>query len=92
MFLKFLKLTGNFLVMSNDITSLSSKGEYAKNSAVEPGVTFRIKIFIKSCLLQEIETISIILPDISQNKADQRHSFIHAIGKIKSNVKYIVRF
>ena len=73
--------------MSNDITSLSSKGEYV----VEPGVTFRIKIFIKSCLLREIETISIILLDISHNKADQRHSFIHAIGKIKSNVEYIVR-
>ena len=41
-----------------------------KNSAVEPDFSFWVKIFIKSYLVQELETISIILPDISQNKVD----------------------
>ena len=91
-FLKFLKLTVKFLLMSNDITSFWSKENYAKkNSAVEPDFSFWIKIFIKSYLLQELETISIILSDISQNKVDSV-TFVYTRNcKIKSNLKYIVR-
>ena len=57
--------------MSNDIANFWSKEQYAKkNSAVEADFSFWVKIFIKSYLVQELETISIILPDISQNKVD----------------------
>ena len=41
-----------------------------KKSSVETDFSFRIKIFIKSHLLQGLETISINLSDISQNEAD----------------------
>ena len=57
--------------MSNDIANFWSKEQYAKKySAVEADFSFWVKIFIKSYLVQELETISIILPDISQNKVD----------------------
>ena len=64
-FLKFLKLTGNLL-----LKFLIKRENMPKNSAVEPDFNCWIKIFIKSYLLQELETISIIMPDISQNEAD----------------------
>ena len=52
------------------------KKKKKKNSAVEPNFSFWIKIFIESCLLPGLETISIILPEISQNKADSdKYSF-----------------
>ena len=49
------------------------KKKYAKkkkNSSVETDFSFRIKIFTRSHLLQGLETISMILSDISQNEAD----------------------
>ena len=46
------------------------KRNFHKNSAVEPGFSFCVKLCIENYLLVGLEAISIILPDIFQHKAD----------------------